>query len=298
MKGDVNISLRVRLLLSLNTLFQNFRRLILPAGSPWAEVIYGRDDGRLAYARYLFEDSRKEFENYFQGRVEVKDKIVLDVGCGDGGKTCFYATLHPKICVGLDKDPVRVRGAKNFALRTESKNLAWVLSDANHLPFKSESFDVAVMNDVVEHLADLLESLKEVNRILKKGGYCFITFTSYRSAGGAHVFDRIYIPWVQFIFSDKEIIQALQHLYKSNRFIGYQFPSLMKVSPQSLTDVADINKMTLERFSRLAIDAGFSFKLLSFRPFIERKVSYLLLKLLPLNLVESVTRKIICVLQK
>jgi ubiquinone/menaquinone biosynthesis C-methylase UbiE len=265
---------------------------------PWAEVIYGKAGGRLAYAQYLFEEGKREFQKYFQGKVEIKDKMIIDIGCGDGGKTCFYASAHPKVCIGLDIDPVRVSSARSFGISMGCKNLAFVLGSSEHLPFKSGSFDIGIMNDVAEHFGAPLESLKEANRISKESGLLLVTFTSYRSAGGAHVFERIHVPWVQFMFSDREIIQALQHIYKSNRFIGYQFPSLMKGSPKNLSDLADINKMTLNRFSRLAIDTGFSFKLLTFRPIIERKVSYLLLKLLPPIPAELVTRKVICILQK
>lgn len=41
--------------------------------------------------------------------------------------------------------------------------------------FPDECFDIVTMLDVLEHVVDPLEELKEVNRVLKKGGLFFMT---------------------------------------------------------------------------------------------------------------------------
>jgi ubiquinone/menaquinone biosynthesis C-methylase UbiE len=44
------------------------------------------------------------------------------------------------------------------------------LSDAEHLPFRSESFDVVYSNGVLHHTPDTRGSIDEVYRVLRNGG--------------------------------------------------------------------------------------------------------------------------------
>ena len=59
-------------------------------------------DDPIAYARKQFDDGRRVWERFFADRVSLEDKVVLDLGCGPGGKTCHYVTLGPERVVGVD----------------------------------------------------------------------------------------------------------------------------------------------------------------------------------------------------
>ncbi|KAI4448506.1 hypothetical protein C823_003026 [Eubacterium plexicaudatum ASF492] len=48
--------------------------------------------------------------------------------------------------------------------------------DAMNLSFPNESFDYAISNDVLEHVADIRRALKEMYRVLKAGGIMMATF--------------------------------------------------------------------------------------------------------------------------
>lgn len=53
----------------------------------------------------------------------------------------------------------------------KQKNIGTILQgDAHNLPFKSNSFDIVIALDVFEHLEDDIMSMKEMERVLKKGG--------------------------------------------------------------------------------------------------------------------------------
>lgn len=102
-------------------------------------------------------------------RAAIRDKDVLEIGCGRGGGASYVAAnLHPRRYVGLDVN----RTAIAFDRRHygEQKNLEFVAGDAHALPFGGDVFDVAVNVESSHHYRDLAAFLSEVHRVLKPGG--------------------------------------------------------------------------------------------------------------------------------
>jgi len=71
----------------------------------------------------------------------------LDLGCGPAPISEGFLHLSPFL-VGLDRNKLYLREAKR---RT---SLELVLADATSLPFKDQSFDFVLCNDVLEHVRD------------------------------------------------------------------------------------------------------------------------------------------------
>lgn len=89
---------------------------------------------------------------------------VLDLGCGHGANTSKLFGDRPDLdVVGLDISPK--------AIAAYSKVRPGLLADAEHLPFATDSFDLVVSDDVVEHLVDTDGYAKEIHRVLRPGGY-------------------------------------------------------------------------------------------------------------------------------
>lgn len=67
----------------------------------------------------------------------------------------------------------RFRKLKNLAYVTTDLNspLADVKADICNLPFEDESFDIIFCNHVLEHIPDDKQAIKELYRILKRGGF-------------------------------------------------------------------------------------------------------------------------------
>lgn len=98
----------------------------------------------------------------------IKGKI-LDFGCGEG----FFANLvfgKGKINIGLDMvGNKRIQKAINKKIYEKIK-----LYDGNIIPYHNNYFDTIVSNCVLEHIPNINFSLKEIQRVLKPGGY-FLT---------------------------------------------------------------------------------------------------------------------------
>ncbi|WP_200980181.1 class I SAM-dependent methyltransferase [Echinicola sp. 20G] len=57
--------------------------------------------------------------------------------------------------------------------------LAKVKMDIHQIPFEDNSFDVVFCNHVMEHVDDDIQACKEINRVLKKGGWGIIQSPVY-----------------------------------------------------------------------------------------------------------------------
>lgn len=92
---------------------------------------------------------------------------VLDVGCGDGSIGHLVSKLgHSVVSVELPK-------AATVARRRGVSPV--IAGDAEHLTFYSNSFDVVVASEVVEHLWNPINLLDEAFRVLRADGYLLIS---------------------------------------------------------------------------------------------------------------------------
>jgi ubiquinone/menaquinone biosynthesis C-methylase UbiE len=100
---------------------------------------------------------------------------VLDVGCG----SCLVADRldgSDATYVGLDFPHHHITYAKKrFEDNGTSLRMQFVRGDGEKLPFRSGTFDVVVMSEVIEHLLRPEQAVWEISRVLKPGGVFVMT---------------------------------------------------------------------------------------------------------------------------
>ncbi|HKR21157.1 MAG TPA: methyltransferase domain-containing protein, partial [Pyrinomonadaceae bacterium] len=100
--------------------------------------------------------------------ADLKDKDVLEIGCGAGGGAAFIARHYqPKSMTGIDLLPVNIAGAEE---RGAIPNLTFAIGDATSLQFADNSFDVVVNIESSHCYSSVEKFLSEVKRVLKPGG--------------------------------------------------------------------------------------------------------------------------------
>lgn len=95
---------------------------------------------------------------------DLKKSTILDIGVGFGVITSELAKCCNKIN-GVDIIDAR-KSTEGYQFKK--------VGDAS-LPFKNESFDIVVSNYVLEHVRDQKKHINEINRVLKKGGICYLS---------------------------------------------------------------------------------------------------------------------------
>ncbi|HEC91114.1 MAG TPA: class I SAM-dependent methyltransferase [Alphaproteobacteria bacterium] len=106
---------------------------------------------------------------------ELKGKRVLEVGPGAGGHSALFAK-HGAVMASADITLSRARAtqAKFDLMGERASGCQAMQSDAEHLPFADNTFDIVYSNGVLHHTPDTQLALAEVRRVLKPGGRAVI----------------------------------------------------------------------------------------------------------------------------
>jgi SAM-dependent methyltransferase len=105
---------------------------------------------------------------YRLGKIEKLGLLTgkwLDYGCADGGYTRALAEVVD-FAVGVDPEIDRIATAN-----MDRPSNAEFHCTQRVLPFADSTFDCCLMNEVLEHVEEELQSLAEIRRVLKPGGY-------------------------------------------------------------------------------------------------------------------------------
>jgi ubiquinone/menaquinone biosynthesis C-methylase UbiE len=107
------------------------------------------------------ETLRRKYLNILLNELKLKGK-VLDVG---GQK--FNKRSDPR----LDLSNVE----EFLYLNNDKTTKPDILAEAQEIPFESDYFDFVLLIEVLEHVKDPISVLKEVNRVIKEGGFLIMS---------------------------------------------------------------------------------------------------------------------------
>jgi len=108
------------------------------------------------------EQLKKLAPKYCKGRL-------VDVGAG---RAKYKEILMPYITEYVAVD----NASSDYQYKNHSADKYLnVIAEADAMPFKNNEFDTAVCVKVIEHVKDPLAVVKEINRVLKPGGYLLLS---------------------------------------------------------------------------------------------------------------------------
>jgi arsenite methyltransferase len=143
---------------------------LFPTGRPWAEDLGYPDE--LANVPETAVQSFAGVANPFSlGRLEPGAR-VLDVGSGAGTDSLVAAQMvgAEGDVTGIDMTPEMLETARVAAEEMGAKNVEFVESEAERLPFGDGSFDVVISNGVIDLVPDKDAVFSELFRVLAPGG--------------------------------------------------------------------------------------------------------------------------------
>jgi len=94
--------------------------------------------------REIAEERGRFVELILSEEIKCEGLKILDLGSGEGGTSKILSQKN--IVVSLDKQSVRLSRQQPF------EKFLKVKADAVEIPFKNYSFDLVILQDVIEHL--------------------------------------------------------------------------------------------------------------------------------------------------
>ncbi|MEX2059962.1 MAG: class I SAM-dependent methyltransferase [Nitrosopumilaceae archaeon] len=117
----------------------------------------------------------------FHSRHLLKNKTVLDLGCG-AGRLSLYASKYAKSVTGIDYIDSAVDYAKNFANLCNIKNVEFFTGDNDQ--FLERKYDVILISEVLQHVNNPLKILQRCKKLLNKNGWVIVSVPSFNNFRG------------------------------------------------------------------------------------------------------------------
>ena len=163
------------------------------------------------------------------------DGVLLDVGCGEGRHIFGVMQDYPLMkCIGIDMDHESIKIAEegyDYFKSISHAGAEFLKGSAYNIPFPDNFFDLVICSEVLEHLHEYNDAVKEMHRVLKPGGklyasvpaswpekICWNLSKDYQNQPGGHL----------RIFDQKELVSEIQEegfiFLSSERFHAIHSP--------------------------------------------------------------------------
>jgi 2-polyprenyl-3-methyl-5-hydroxy-6-metoxy-1,4-benzoquinol methylase len=139
---------------------------------------------------------------------------VLDIGCGFGLFSLYYASVAPGLWLcGLDRNSRRIAMARRAAARLALANVTYEVADCRDYRAEGE-YDAAYMLDIVHHIdaESVRPLLEQLAKSVRPGGRLLIKDVDTRPAYKrwfTHALDRLMDPRTPVRYWAADELQAL-----------------------------------------------------------------------------------------
>lgn len=128
-------------------------------------------------------------------KVNIKDKVVADLGCGTGFISLALAD-DSNIVFSVDNSRNMLKELKEEALKRNLKNIYPLNSSLDNLTLFDESLDAVFINMALHHIKDTKKAINEMYRVLKKSGKLVISDVTEHNGEWAR--EEMFDEWLGF----------------------------------------------------------------------------------------------------
>ena len=98
---------------------------------------------------------------------DIKDKMILDLGCGDGGMSRYFAENGAKRVLGLDISNNMIKLAKS---KTQQANVEYIVGEMENISKLNEKFDIVFSSLAFHYVEDFEKLMADISGLLKPNG--------------------------------------------------------------------------------------------------------------------------------
>ena len=127
-----------------------------------------REQVALGNPSYVWRAGQDRRLNLIRRYVPLEGARILDIGCGIGAYVRKLEEFSDHV-YGIDIDSARVRQGRTGLPDRQAGTLAVAVSET--LPFAGGAFDLVLLNEVIEHVRDDRQTLREACSVVRPSGH-------------------------------------------------------------------------------------------------------------------------------
>jgi SAM-dependent methyltransferase len=248
----------------LNLVFLRTRLANFMRRPGYAEIMFSES----GYSGWRDQELRNQFLEHFQLQ-DVQARDVLDFGCGKGELSFLAVSAGASSVTGIDLDAGQIAAAQERLANTAGipRNVKFLCAtEPTIIPLPSDSVDVILCFDVLEHVMHVQPILNEWYRVLRREGQVLIWWVPWLNPVGHHIESLVPIPWAHVFFAEPALVRTAARIYDSPTFK----PRLWDIDPQTglkkpnkwkaLQELPEVNRLTIGQFERLVGSTNFQLR--------------------------------------
>lgn len=208
-----------------------------------------RHQNRRQYFRELAETSEKYYIPYIESFVHIdwSHAYVLEIGCGEGGNLLPFAR-RGSVVYGVDMAEGRIKQATEF-FEEERQDGVFISSDIFELDELQHKFDLILLHDVIEHIADKQQFMQKAAQYLAPGGTLFVGFPAWQMPFGGHQQT-----------ARSKVVSHLPFIHLLPKTLYKSLLQLAGESDRKIAELLDIRSTgtTVESFRQTAAECGYA----------------------------------------
>jgi len=213
----------------------------------------------------LEDEKTTAFLRFFPDFEVPPITVALDLGCGFGGRTIEFQRAFGCHMVGLEIDARFPAPALRLAESVSPGCVSFTAGTGEAMPLSSESVDLILSYDVLEHVQDPEKCLAECLRVLRPGGLALLVFPPYHHPTGAHLEGYCSrMPYMNVLFPSPVLLSAVNQILES-RGDDYE-PQPLRAGDK----LYSLNGLTIRQFRRLVRQSEFETISLNLLPLFSR----------------------------
>ncbi|MEJ2615578.1 MAG: methyltransferase domain-containing protein [Ignavibacteriaceae bacterium] len=196
-------------------------------------------------ARDLAVERGKFVKSITEKHVTCRDLTILDLGSGEGGTSVVFSEQNQVF--GYDLNLIRLERQKEY-----SANYYKINGNALKLSFRNDSFDLIIIQDVIEHLYDTNQLINEIIRVLKPNGLIYMSTPNKYSVFNFVADPHWGLPFVS-ILKRKIITKYFLKYFRKSEINRKDIPELLSLNNiyKYLSKYFEINLETTHSVERL-----------------------------------------------
>ena len=135
-------------------------------------------ESQVQETHWWFVGRRTLFRKTLQGLKLPRAAAILDVGTSTGANLRLLQDMGFANVCGLDPSDEAIRYCRERQLAPVRQG------DVCAMPFLDAQFDLVLATDIIEHVDDDAQALREIRRVLKPSGWALLTVPAFASLWG------------------------------------------------------------------------------------------------------------------